>query len=46
MSIRFHLFVSDGDPGNEDFMFKRVDAKIFLRGLRDGKGPLRFFTIC
>ena len=31
VSLRFHLFVSDVDPGNEDFMCKRVDAKIFLR---------------
>ena len=30
VSLRFHLFVSDGDPGNENFMCKRVDAKIFL----------------
>ena len=27
MSLRFHLFVSDVDPGNEDFMCKRVGAK-------------------
>ena len=46
MSIRFHLFASDGDPGNEDFMCKRVDAKIFLHDPRDGKGPLRSSTIC
>ena len=27
MSLRFHLFVSDVDPGNEDFMCKRVGAE-------------------
>ena len=46
MSLRFHLFVSDGDPGNEDFMCKRVDAKIFLCGSRDGKVFLGFSASC
>ena len=27
MSLRFHLFVSDVDPGNEDFMCKRVGSR-------------------
>ena len=35
MNLRLHLFVSDGDAGNEDFMYKRVGAKIFLRSPRD-----------
>ena len=41
MSLRFHLVVSDVDPGNEDFMCERVDAKIFLRVPRNGKVVLR-----
>ena len=28
MSLRLHLFVSDVDPENKDFMCKRVGAKI------------------
>ena len=27
MSLRFHFFVSDVDPGNEDFMCKRVGSR-------------------
>ena len=27
MSLRFHLFVSDVDPGDEDFMCERVGSK-------------------
>ena len=30
MSLRFHLAVSDVDPGDEDFICKRVFAKMFL----------------
>ena len=37
MSLRLHLVVSDVDPGNKDFMCKRVGAKIFLHVPRDGK---------
>ena len=29
MGLRFHLVVSDVDPGNEDFMCKRVGSKMF-----------------
>ena len=46
VSLIFHLFVSDVDPGNEDFMCKRVGAKIFLHGPRDGKVFLRLQCIC
>ena len=41
MSLRFHLVVSDMDPGKEDFMCKRVGPKLFLRVPRDGKAILR-----
>ena len=41
MSLRFHLVVSDVGPGNKDFMWKRVGAKVFLRVSRDGK----FFSL-
>ena len=27
MSLRFYLFVSDVDPGNEEFMCKKVDSR-------------------
>ena len=30
MSLRFHLAVSDVDPGNEDFMCKSLGAKIWV----------------
>ena len=46
VSLRLHLFIFDVDPGNEDFMCKRVGAKIFLRGSRDGKVLLRSSTSC
>ena len=46
VSLRLHLFVFDVDPGNEDFRCKRVGAKIFLRGPRDGKVLLRSSTSC
>ena len=45
-SLRRHLFVSDVDPGSEDFMCKRVDAKIFLRGPKNGKALLRSYSSC
>ena len=35
---RLHLFVSDVDPGNEDFKCKNVCAKIFLRVPQGWKG--------
>ena len=41
VSLRSHLFVSDVDPGNEDFMWKSVSAKVFLHGPREGKVLLR-----
>ena len=31
MSLRFHLVVSDVDPGNEDFMSKSVGAKMWVQ---------------
>ena len=31
MSLRFHLVVSDVDPGNKDFMSKTVGAKIWVQ---------------
>ena len=31
MSLRFRLGVSDGDPGNKDFMCKSVSANIYLQ---------------
>ena len=43
---RVNLFVCDGDPGSEDFMCKRLGAKIFLRGPRDRKVLLRYFASC
>ena len=46
MSLRLHLFVSDVDPENKDFMCKRVGAKIFLCGTRDGKVLLRSSASC
>ena len=46
VSLKLHLFVSDGDSGNEDFICKRMGAKIFLRGLRDRKFLLRFPVSC
>ena len=39
MSLRF--FVFDVEPGNEDFMYKRMGAKIFLCGPKKGKVLLR-----
>ena len=41
-----NLFVCDGDPGSEDFICKRLGAKIFLRGPRDRKFLLRYFASC
>ena len=41
MSLRFHLVVSDVDPGIKDFMCKRVGANIFSRVPREGS-PLIF----
>ena len=37
MSLRFHLFASDVDPRNEDFVCKRAGVEIFLCSLRDRK---------
>ena len=31
MSLRFHLVVSDVDPGNEDFMSKDVGGKMWVQ---------------
>ena len=39
--VSLRLFVFDVEPGNEDFMCKRVGAKIFLRGPKNGKILLR-----
>ena len=39
MTLRLHLFVSNGDSGNKVVMYKRVDAKILSRSPRDGKVP-------
>ena len=44
MSLRFHLVVSDVDRGNEDFMCKRVYAKMFLRVPKNGKVLLKIFS--
>ena len=44
--IRFRLVVSDVDPGNKDFMCKRVSAKMFLRVPRDAKLLLRSSISC
>ena len=41
MSLRFHLVVSEVDPGNEYFMCERVGAK-----MRYEKILLRYSTIC
>ena len=46
MSLRLHLFISDVDPGDEDFMCKRTGAKIFVRGPRDGKVLFRSSANC
>ena len=46
MSPGFHLFISEGDPGNEDFVCKRVGSKIFLRGTKGKKALLRFSANC
>ena len=46
MGLRFHLVVSDVDPGNEDFMCKRVGSKMFLRVRRDGKVLFRSSASC
>ena len=46
MNLGFHLFVSEGDPGNEDFVCKRVGSKIFLRDTKDKKALLRFSASC
>ena len=43
---RVNLVVCDGHPGSEDFMCKRLGAKIFLRGPRDRKVLLRYFASC
>ena len=37
-SLRLHLFVSDVDPGKEDFKCKNVCAKTFLRVPQGWKG--------
>ena len=46
MSLRFHLIFSDEDPGNEDFMCKRVGAKMFLPVPKDGRVLLRSSGSC
>ena len=46
MNLRFHLFVSDVNSENEDFMCKRVDANILLSVTRDGKVLLRSSVSC
>ena len=46
VGLRLHLFVSDGDPGNEDFMYKRVCTKIFLPSPKVGKVLLRSSASC
>ena len=46
VSLRLHLFVSDVDLGNEDFVWKKVGANIFLHGPRNGKVLLRSFASC
>ena len=46
VNLRLHLLASDLDPRNEDFMCKRVGAKIFFRGPRNGKFFLRSSTSC
>ena len=46
LSLRGHLFISDVHPGNENLMYKRVGANIFLRGPRYGKVLLRSSVRC
>ena len=47
MSLRFHIFVSDVDPENEDFMCKRVGSRFScLAPPRDGKILLRSSVSC
>ena len=46
MSLRFHLVLSDVEPGIEDFMCKRVGAKKFLRVPSKGKVLLRSSASC
>ena len=38
MSLRFHLFVSDVDPGNEDFYVQEGGCKDFLARSQGWKG--------
>ena len=46
MSLRFHFVLSDVHPGIEDFICKRLCAKMLLCVPRNGKALLRASASC